>query len=222
MATADASGTLTATFAYDPFGNVLGSSTPNNAPTGTTYGWAGQHQKLQETTIDLKPIQMGARVYLSTLGRFTSPDPIEGGTQNNYVYVVDPVNGNDYSGLFCLQSCSNIASFLQPAAPAAKFQPAAKASTFQPANANIQASPSRTPQLSTPRTNSFAKLPVAKLKGVDVSKIPNTTSRGGPRSVVQRHDVTLGGAIKAAAMGLCRFYRRVRRRRNHNQRRLVG
>lgn len=42
---------------------------------------------------------MGARVYFPTLGRFGSVDPIDGGTPNRYVYVVDPINGGDYSGL---------------------------------------------------------------------------------------------------------------------------
>jgi len=38
-------------------------------------------------------------VYLPTLGRFTSVDPVQGGTPNNYVYPQDPVNDFDLSGM---------------------------------------------------------------------------------------------------------------------------
>ena len=41
---------------------------------------------------------MGERVYIPILGRFISTDPIEGGTDNDYVYPVDPVNDFDLTG----------------------------------------------------------------------------------------------------------------------------
>jgi hypothetical protein len=42
---------------------------------------------------------MGARVYLPSIGRFTSVDPVQGGTPNPYTYVTDPVNDFDLSGM---------------------------------------------------------------------------------------------------------------------------
>ncbi len=105
LLTTDAAGTNTSTgngpanaYTYDPFGNKLpGSTLPANTDQ-TSFGYAGRYQKDTETNFTLTPIQMGARVYFSVLGRFAQVDPIDGGTPNSYVYVVDPVNGNDYSG----------------------------------------------------------------------------------------------------------------------------
>lgn len=78
LLTTDASGTNTSngngplnSFTYDPFGNPLtGSVLPANTEMGS-YGFGGTHRKLTETNLALAPIQMGARVYLSVLGRFT-------------------------------------------------------------------------------------------------------------------------------------------------------
>lgn len=41
---------------------------------------------------------MGTRVHIAELGRFLQVDPVEGGTNNNYVYANDPVNEFDLDG----------------------------------------------------------------------------------------------------------------------------
>lgn len=79
---------------YDEYGNQASDPVSTGA---TTYGWHGADQRALDTS---GLILMGARLYNSGTGLFTSRDPIEGGNATTYEYPQDPINGSDITGLF--------------------------------------------------------------------------------------------------------------------------
>jgi RHS repeat-associated protein len=98
-AVADATGAkVGSSYFYDPFGGPL-AGVPDNSAGAMDYGWLGQHQRpLEHTTGMRQQIEMGARGYDQTLGRFLEVDPIEGGVDNDYGYGNDPIGSTDLTG----------------------------------------------------------------------------------------------------------------------------
>jgi hypothetical protein len=88
-------------YRWDPDGvPIAGGMQPNLQASNFENGWLGQHQRMTDTTDAANPIvEMGARVSLPRLAKFTAPDPIEGGVGDaDYLYPTDPINGMDLSG----------------------------------------------------------------------------------------------------------------------------
>jgi RHS repeat-associated protein len=97
---------------YEPFGTPLptGSSAsstaavlPNTNVGNYDAGWLGASgkQRFTEHAGTINTVEMGARQYSPTLGRFLQVDPIEGGSANDYDYVnADPIGALDLNGTY--------------------------------------------------------------------------------------------------------------------------
>lgn len=82
----------TSLFEADEFGNPVGE-----AGKGEEYSWLGGKER--RTTMDSGLVQMGLRSYVPDMGRFTSVDPVYGGSANSYDYAnQEPLNVFDLNG----------------------------------------------------------------------------------------------------------------------------
>jgi RHS repeat-associated protein len=89
-AVANASGAVTGSTDFNEFGAPRTGST-------TRYGWLGAFERFSDTTSGV--VEMGARTYAPTLGRFLQVDAVQGGSANRYDYAnQDPVTGRDLDG----------------------------------------------------------------------------------------------------------------------------
>ena len=104
IVTAGSSGLITSgPYSYSPFGAQDPTGSPiQNVGAAISLGAFGEAGILTETgnaASNTAIIQMGARPYAPSLGRFLGIDPVEGGCANAYVYVFgDPVNHADVTG----------------------------------------------------------------------------------------------------------------------------
>ncbi|MGQ0631256.1 MAG: DNRLRE domain-containing protein [Sporichthyaceae bacterium] len=80
---------------YDEYGTPRNAVAADSIGGATNYGWLGAHERGND---DSGLTLMGARLYNSNTGVFTSIDPIYGGNEAAYSYPGDPVNEADVTG----------------------------------------------------------------------------------------------------------------------------
>ncbi|HTD09344.1 MAG TPA: SMP-30/gluconolactonase/LRE family protein [Solirubrobacteraceae bacterium] len=140
----------------DLHGNIVGTASLSETATGllskgdsTEYGvprtssppkysWQGGLGLRTEFPTGI--IAMGARSYVPEIGRFLQPDPIEGGSANEYSYTYgDPVNTSDPSGEFTVATPSWVNGFLSEQAEVATEAAIQKAAEEQAAREEAEA-----------------------------------------------------------------------------------
>jgi len=93
VGTAYQNGAFTPTPLADEYGN--------GTPPANRRGWLAAHDRYT-THPALRLYRMGIRLYDPTTGRVLEPNPIEGGSANNYDYTeADPLNAYDLDGNYC-------------------------------------------------------------------------------------------------------------------------
>ncbi len=102
VAVTDASGNVTNSYTYDPYG--VTTETTSSGAVANPWRYTGQYQDAATGLY-----KMGARYYQPELGRWTQPDP-SGQEANAYLYAGgNPVNFVDPSGLFSACAVGSIA-----------------------------------------------------------------------------------------------------------------
>ena len=107
LTTGDGTTTSTGITVYDPYGqpldpttHAIGTTTADDHAPNNRSGWHQGAIKITDTTGTTAITEMGARLYVPTLGRFLQTDPIEGGVDNDYTWPTDPIGKADLDGRF--------------------------------------------------------------------------------------------------------------------------
>jgi RHS repeat-associated protein len=140
----------------DVKGDVVGTASLSETATGllskgdaTEYGvprtgsppkYSWQGALALRTELPSGVIAMGARSYVPSIGRFLQPDPIEGGSANEYAYTYgDPINTADPSGEYTVATPSWVRGFLNEQAEIATEAAIQRAAEEQAAREEAEA-----------------------------------------------------------------------------------